>query len=262
MNRKDQEEKVIAAVNGTAVLVKDFNTGMYRRITMADTNGPPANIEEYVYNRYCQFCDRQISVKSWPEHIKSLYHQVRLHLNKFVVCYCWIKNINIDIHNPNNCQECTKRYNEQKETDTKMFDPGYYREEDDEEYQEVIKLHQKLDQMTEDEKNKWTCKICDVKCYSEEYYENHLKGKKHREKMKKTKDDKNTNPEMTQQSTQPNMTTRNPNPDMTTRNPNPDMTTRNPNPDMTKQKNQMKEDKKEVRKPGMTTTKLHDNKRI
>ena len=68
-----------------------------------------------------------------------------------------------------------------------MYDPVVYQEELDDEYLEIKSVLDKLEDLTKQEKDKWYCETCDVRCYSEEFYLNHMKGRKHKQKEEEKK---------------------------------------------------------------------------
>ena len=74
--------------------------------------------------------------------------------------------MNIPIHDPNTCKECKRIYKENKNQDLDMYDPAYYKEDLDDEYLEIKIVLDKLEEITNEEKNKWFCGICNVRCFS------------------------------------------------------------------------------------------------
>ena len=116
VDRKEQEIRVKTAVNSSPCLIMDYNTGRYKRVSLNETNEPPDN-STATYRRFCYYCNTDIAVIDWPEHIKTQSHLVRLYLLKHQICFCWTGNINIPIHDPNTCDECKKRYTDEKKKD-------------------------------------------------------------------------------------------------------------------------------------------------
>ena len=68
-----------------------------------------------------------------------------------------------------------------------MYDPAIYEQELDDENLEIKAVLDKLEELTKKENNKWFCEICDVRCFSEDFYMNHMKGMKHKRKEEEKK---------------------------------------------------------------------------
>ena len=64
-----------------------------------------------------------------------------------------------------------------------------YKSENDEEYMDMLETIKKIEKLN----NKYTCKICQVKCFTEEFYQNYVNGRKHKANVgKKTNGKKRT----------------------------------------------------------------------
>ena len=135
--------------------------------------------------------------------------------------------MNIPIHDPNTCKECKRRYKENKSQNSDMYDPAYCKKDLDDEYQEIKPVTNKLEEITNEEENKWFCGLCNVRCFSEEYYRNHMKGNKH--KNNKNKDNKDTGKRQEEKPTQTKPGHDN--------KPNPPKQDNPKNPDMTRKEN-------------------------
>ena len=102
--------------------------------------------------------------------------------------------MNIPIHDPNTCDECKIRFADEKKKDKSMYDPLIYQAELDEEYLEIKSVLEKLEELTKKEKDKYYCECCDVRCFSEDFYANHMKGRKHKQKEEEMKKKQSTKP--------------------------------------------------------------------
>ena len=105
----------------------------------------------------------------------------------------------------------------------------------------MIKVYEKLDKLLESEENKWYCKTCDVRCFTKEYYDDHIKERKHKDKIQNRKRPMEEESEGKKNISKPNTTRKTQrkdkvrNPDKTKQKPTPHKKDKVRNPDKTKQ---------------------------
>ena len=109
----------------------------------------------------------------WGTHIQGKYHKVNKIINNWLKCFCWYKNHEITYHHWGSCKECFHRLDESSnEDDPRFHEENEYNPEHDIEAKQAIALLQST--------TNYVCTVCDVMCYSEEFYKKHLSGRKHR----------------------------------------------------------------------------------
>ena len=89
---------------------------------------------------------------------------------------CWYKVPHKPVHDPNDCEVCIKRITENKKYSDPQENVLEYRSEKDEEYMDMLETIKKIEKLN----NKYTCETCQVKCFTEEFYNNHVNGRKHK----------------------------------------------------------------------------------
>ena len=154
--------------------------GKYEMLSLSQVNRPEESNGE-VYERLCTCCDMVILLRIWLEHVKSHFHQISYKIKLCLLGFCWYKNINKPVHDPSKCVECVHRMQENRNYSDPLENIQEYKQYNDHEF---IQMNEDIEDV-EKLLNKYTCKVCDIKCHNQEYFDNHLKGKKHRNNTNK-----------------------------------------------------------------------------
>ena len=143
--------------------------------------------------RYCISCQVDVCLGDWPEHIKTYFHQINMKFKKRMWGCCWWKDKFIRPHQIKDCTTCQKMSQKQKtRQDMNVEDLFFYKAEADEEYLEY------LDRMKVQKillgsigapgtPERYSCLPSGKMNLSKEYYETHLTGRAHKEKVGKGK---------------------------------------------------------------------------
>ena len=95
--------------------------------------------------------------------------------------FCWFKEPNRNVHDPSDWDECLRRMQECRNYKDKFEDIKAYRQYEDEDFLEMQRDIEEVNKVL----NRYNCELCQVKCHSEEYYVNHINGRKHKESIRK-----------------------------------------------------------------------------
>ena len=139
------------------------------RQRLQGTCDPPETNE----TRECLYCLTEIDLCHWGTHIQGKYHKVNKIINNWLKCFCWYKNREIAYHHWGSCKECFHRLDESSNED----DPRFHKEN---EYNPEHHIEAKQAIALPQSPTNYVCTVCDVMCYSEEFYKKHLSGRKHR----------------------------------------------------------------------------------
>ena len=133
----------------------------------------PCNSPETNDTKYCMYCLTEIDLCHWATHIQGKYHKVSKIINTWLKCFCWYKIHEIAYHHWGSCKECYSRLDESsKEDDPPFHEEKEYNPEQDIDVKQAIALPQSP--------TNYICTVCYVTCYSEDFYQKHLSGRKHR----------------------------------------------------------------------------------
>ena len=152
--------------------------------------GPPVESNGETYERYCFSCGTFVPLRLWMEHVKCPYHQIKFKTHLTLLGFCWYKVPHKEVHNPSECDECVRRMGINKHYSDKLENILEYKQADDEEYMEMMETVSKIEKLNK----KYECDLCNIKCHTEEYYQNHINGKKHKHNLEKSKSKKPNNP--------------------------------------------------------------------
>ena len=171
--------------------------GRFEMLSVNEVEMPEESNGE-VYERYCTSCEMTITLAHWLNHVKTQYHQIKFKTKVALLGFCWYKQPNINVHDPSDCSECMRRMQLNRNYCDKLENIKEYRQGEDEEFLEMQKDIKEVEKVL----NKYNCELCNVKCHTEEYFSNHLKGRKHKElkdcKKRKTEPTDNATPHSSQ----------------------------------------------------------------
>ena len=172
--------------------------GRFEMLSVNEVEIPEESTGE-VYERYCTSCEMTIPLVNWLNHVKTQYHQIKFKTKVALLGFCWYKQPNINVHDPSDCSECMKRMQLNRNYCDKLENIKEYRQGEDEEFLEMQKDIKEVEKVL----NKYNCELCNVKCHTEGYFSNHLKGRKHKLKAseKEFKDCKKRKSEATDNAT-------------------------------------------------------------
>ena len=178
-NKNEKENKLREMVNGERYLIR-LKDGKWIREFIGNVEKPKEGTD--TYNRECQTCEVRINLTDWQTHIKSEYHLLSIAIRRRMLKFCFLNNRNIPVHDPNGCQECLKRKSDldQNININELKNPLTYCEEKDVELVEMKGVLNKIREMEEKEKNKYYCQVCDVRCFSDDFFKTHINGMKHK----------------------------------------------------------------------------------
>ena len=133
--------------------------------------------------RECACCDAKIFIGDWPEHVKSYYHQIMFKYRLKKLAFCWAGNKQIVPHRVEECNTCQKRQKELRNNKDicLLDDMVVYNPAEDPEYQAYLERSKALS--SPGTSDRYTCVPCEKYNLSKEFYDCHLKGKKHKYRM-------------------------------------------------------------------------------
>ena len=88
--------------------------------------------------------------------------------------------VGLEFHDPRQCSECLRRWKMIKSKVFPMEDIAVYRPENDPQYQNIIQEEKEMETVLSNDRDKFYCKTCDVRCFSEDFFKTHISGSKHR----------------------------------------------------------------------------------
>ena len=93
---------------------------------------------------------------------------VQNELRKRTHCFCWWKVPSVNVHDPNGCDECKRRFKILCNEKDEMYDIQYlvYKKDGDKELQETLSTLEKYEEIRKAEEDKWYCRECDVRCFT------------------------------------------------------------------------------------------------
>ena len=125
--------------------------------------------------RHCLYCLVEVDLHIWAEHIQSRWHVVSFHSNRWLNKFCWYKNKDIGYHSWQYCEECQNRLYDLAEETYLYHEASTYNADNDIEAKRAILLF--------NSPTTYVCTICDMTCFTEDFYKKHLGGRKHRENV-------------------------------------------------------------------------------
>ena len=166
-----------------AILNKTYvfqHQGKFVRHSMQDLDvTPPPAADIGVADRHCSFCNINVALHQWWEHIQTLYHSLsqQIWLNK--LAHCWFKNLSIVPHERQGCQECAKRSVNAALRLPPWHDFARYVKDDDLDALAEVAAHQ-----SDRPGKEYRCDTCNISMWSEDYWQRHVNGRKHQNKVK------------------------------------------------------------------------------
>ena len=143
---------------------------------------PDDGCSESASTRSCYGCKIHIDVLSWPDHVQSFFHQVKYKIYLTLLSFCWYGNKYRKPHYTKGCNECESR------TKAHFFGSDIhphhnvytYDVDKDEDYMFIKKIDKHIAENPTREMKEFYCEVCDVQVYNADYFEAHLKGRRHR----------------------------------------------------------------------------------
>ena len=149
--------------------------GRWIRCSLQDRECQEPTAPETSEIHHCQYCRVDVDLHTWAEHIQGRWHIVSFYSTRWLNKFCWYKNKEIGYHSWQHCDECQKRLNSLSDETNLFHEASTYNADNDLEAKRAILL---LNSPTT-----YICTICDITCYTEEFYKKHLRGRKHRENV-------------------------------------------------------------------------------
>lgn len=141
---------------------------------------PPASCKTMATRR-CEYCRVDIDLHVWEPHIRSVYHILQGKIVRQLLFRCWRGKRFEKPHPWVNCKTCKHRMSQQSDDMPIFHNLEFYGEIEDVEAREAIQAHSLTEKTASGDS--FFCKTCAVRCHTEEYFEKHLNGMRHKLKI-------------------------------------------------------------------------------